>query len=157
LLEKSQSARIIHVTTGFAVKYAGGLKINHLNHFDTSVKTYCRSKLYLRLFNYELAKRLANSNVDTFSVHPGDCYTNLFTDMSALFKFFTRIWMLSQRSVKKASEAIIHCIDADDLQQLSGKHFENLKPTHHDAPIETNSRLSEDLWIKSMEIVKLPY
>ena len=69
-LKNSAPSRVINVSS--EVYLMGTLDLQGLDKNDGRMATYARSKLANVLFTQELAKRLADYDVSTYSLHPGN-------------------------------------------------------------------------------------
>ncbi|XP_030763631.1 retinol dehydrogenase 11-like [Sitophilus oryzae] len=156
LLKKSNSARIVNITTGFMISVCdSNINLNTLNEFNGFLNTYCRSKLYFRLFNVELARKLTGSNITTYSVYPGSTRTNLLTNTSIAFQAWARLWMWCQNSPKIVAESIVYCAIKEGIERHSGRHFENCGVTNELTSVKKHLKLCSALWSKSEQLVKL--
>ena len=78
-MEKTGSSRVVNVSSlmaNFALKFNLNDLCKHLGDVDM----YCRTKLCIILFTKELAKRLTNTSVTTYSLHPGAVKTDIYND-----------------------------------------------------------------------------
>ena len=79
LKQSKSTARIITVTG--AIYIISEIQFDDLNLDDNfnPLKAYAHSKLCNVLFTHELAKRLRDTNIRTYAVHPGEIQFNLKT------------------------------------------------------------------------------
>lgn len=140
LLKAAAEARVINVTSSlhrigtidFADLYA-------MRHYRAGVKSYSQSKLANVLFTYDLARRLAGTNVVVNCVHPGSVRTAIGSRhtrkaLAALYNMYTAL-----RSVTPAVGAAttLYLATSPDVRGITGKFFVNCAPT-------TSGRLSYD-------------
>ena len=73
----------------------------------TGYRQYCRSKLMTLLFTYELARRLAGTNVTVNAVHPGFVRTSIARDFGWQSRFFDlSAWLFGINAAKGARTVI---------------------------------------------------
>ncbi len=105
---------------------------------------YAVSKLANVLFTYELADRLRGSGVTANCLHPGVIGTKL------LWKGFGR----GGKSVAKGAETMVYLASAPEMETVSGKYFDDVRPL-------STSRASNDpslrrkLWEESEKLAGL--
>ncbi|KAI1903659.1 hypothetical protein AGOR_G00029480 [Albula goreensis] len=87
-------------------------------------QAYCNSKLCNVLFTHELAKRLKDTNVTCYSVHPGIVRTELSRNVSLWQKVFiepvARFLFLDPEA---GAQTTLHCALQEGIEHLSGRYF----------------------------------
>jgi NAD(P)-dependent dehydrogenase (short-subunit alcohol dehydrogenase family) len=142
LLKKSGTARIINVSS--VAHKRGRIDFNNLkgeNDFN-AYATYAQSKLANVLFSNLLAEKLNGTNVTSNSLHPGVITTKLLKSG----------FSMSGASLKDGAVTSVYLAVAEEVQNISGKYFDNKT----EAPCSSLARdksLQEELWDFSINAV----
>lgn len=122
---------------------------------------YRQSKLANILFTRELAKRLQNTGVTTYSLHPGVVRTEIarhYLDQYGvlaklvLLLFFPIIW-LCLKTPAQGAQTTIYCAVDESLSNISGKYYSDCKEKQP----KPQALVDEDatrLWKISEELTK---
>ncbi|KAJ8266383.1 hypothetical protein GJAV_G00129820 [Gymnothorax javanicus] len=87
-------------------------------------RAYCNSKLCNVLFTHELAKRLKDTNVTCYSVHPGIVRTELSRNVSLWQKVFIEpVARLLFLDPVAGAQTTLHCALQEGIEHLSGRYF----------------------------------
>ncbi|XP_056152501.1 dehydrogenase/reductase SDR family member 13-like [Lampris incognitus] len=87
-------------------------------------QAYCSSKLCNVLFTYELAKRLAGTNVTCYCLHPGIVRTGLSRHVSLWQMIFIEpISRLLFLDPDTGAQTTLHCALQEGIEPLSGRYF----------------------------------
>ncbi len=105
---------------------------------------YANSKLYNILFTRSLERRLRNSNVKVFALHPGVISTKL------LYEGFR----IKGSPVEIGAETSIYLAVSDDVKEMSGKYFVKKKPVSP-SRLSFDEKLQEKLWDYSIQLLGL--
>ncbi|XP_067895534.1 retinol dehydrogenase 12 isoform X2 [Heterodontus francisci] len=127
LITRSAPARIINLSS-FAHVF-GRINFNDLQSeksYDGGL-AYCQSKLANVLFTRELAKRLKDTKVTVNSVHPG-CVKSELTRHSFVMSLAWKVLTFLIKTPKQGAQTSIYCAVAEELQEISGKHFRHTFP-----------------------------
>lgn len=143
LLKNTKSSRVINLSSrahygyyptkrGFAMNWND---INFKNNYF-SLDAYSQSKLANILFTRELARRLENTYVTTYSLHPGIVRTELMRHggegLFFWFPYFIKImhyaYVTGSKSPTEGAQTSIYCAVADDLGKYNGFYFSDCKP-----------------------------
>ena len=84
------------------------------------VKAYCQSKLANVLFTKELQKKLADSGITTYSLHPGAVQSDLQRHVF-YFQYLPRF--LGVKNVREGAQTTIYCATKEGLEEHAGKYF----------------------------------
>ncbi|XP_051541518.1 dehydrogenase/reductase SDR family member 13 isoform X2 [Myxocyprinus asiaticus] len=88
------------------------------------LKLYADSKLCNILFTYELAKRLKDTNVTCYSLHPGAIKTEIGRHSSIWWQLFMiPIFLLFFKDVDAGAQTSLYCALQEGLEPLSGSYF----------------------------------
>jgi NAD(P)-dependent dehydrogenase (short-subunit alcohol dehydrogenase family) len=137
----------------------------------TGARAYNQSKLTNVLFSYELARRLAGTNVDANCLHPGVAPTGLNRYLGAdrsgatpAPSFAARVKRSARRrlaalagkaprvsTVEEASRTSIHVASAPELAGVTGAYFVDCRPARS-SPTSYDEELAARLWSVSEEL-----
>lgn len=150
-LKKSAPARIVNVSSAehFRAKYVPDNLIAHDDYIG--LKAYAKSKLYLIMFTYELARRLEGSGVTANVLHPGWVATNIGKNNGMLAKIALPVMQLHAISVEEGAKVSIYLASASELSNVTGQYFNKLQPDKSSAD-SYNEEFIKDLWEKSEEL-----
>ncbi|XP_041069726.1 retinol dehydrogenase 12 [Carcharodon carcharias] len=153
LVQRSAPARIVNVSS-FAHVF-GRINFKDLQSeksYDGGL-AYCQSKLANILFTRELAKRLRGTKVTVNSVHPGSVKSEL-TRHSFIMALTWRILTFLIKTPKQGAQTSIYCAVAEELQEISGKHFSDCSPAFV-APQGRNDETARKLWDVSCKLLEI--
>jgi len=159
LLKASAPARIINVSSDYH-------KLGHIAFDDIQLgqgysggKAYGQSKLANVIFTYELARRLAGTDVTANCLHPGAVNTNFFNNVKGLFGFLTWIGRPFLRTPEKGAETIVWLASSPEVEGVTGKYFLDRKerqscPESYDPDVarrlwEVSERMTNDSIVSS--------
>lgn len=151
-------ARIINVSSGAHKSGAlkDGLWLNDLRSEAGfrglgGFANYGASKLANILFTYELARRLADTDVTVNALHPGFVNTGFGHNLSGILGGFVRgSQKLFARSPQKGAETLVYLASAPDAQGVTGKYWLDKKPVQS-SEISYNREQQKQLWDFSAE------
>ena len=126
LLKESTNARIVTVSAKLYIM--SDIHFDNINLGQgvyTPLKGYAQSKLANILFTRELAKRLGtNSNIKTYSLHPGIIKTDLgrhVTNNSKIYNLYMKMFFLNE---EEGSQTTLYCALDDNLENETGHYYE---------------------------------
>ena len=152
LLERSAPARIVNVASD-AHKF-GRLDLDDLQSERSyrSMRVYGASKTANLLFTFELARRLAGSEVTVNALHPGAVATRLGHNNGRLARVATGLLKLIFLTPEQGAANSLHVATAPELEAVSGRYFVKLREcepaTHARDPIAARR-----LWEASEKLV----
>lgn len=144
LLKKSSDARIINVSS---IAHESADFDDHdfmLEKNYSGYTAYANSKLYNLCFTYALHRRLENSNVKVYALHPGVISTKL---LHAGFR-------ISGSPLSVGAETPVYLATSNEVKTLSGKYFVKKKVTKS-SKLSYDEKLQEKLWGYSIELLGL--
>ncbi|TFG70200.1 MAG: SDR family NAD(P)-dependent oxidoreductase, partial [Anaerolineales bacterium] len=154
-IQSSTPARIVNVSSD-AHKYDImdfhnlGLKNGY-----SGMKAYARSKLANVLFTYELARRLAGSNVTVNALYPGHVATDIwrtsFPFIGQALKWAMGLFALSP---EQGADNTIYLASSPDVEGMTGKYFVKREPVQSSAT-SLDIKVAENLWEISERLTKL--
>lgn len=110
-----------------------------------AIKEYAVAKLANVLFAKELGRRLFNSGVTVYAVHPGVVATDIWRSLPKPMSKLLGKWMMTP---KEGAQTSLHCATAPQLASETGLYYENSKvvPSSKEAQ---NIMLAQQLWNKT--------
>lgn len=144
LIKKSNDGRIINVSSIAHENADDDLTDLMLEKNYSGYRAYANSKLHNILFTYALHRRIKNSNVKVFALHPGVISTKL------LYEGFR----ISGSPLSVGAETPVYLATSENLLTGSGKYFIKKKPTRS-SKISYYEKLQEELWDISIKLIGL--
>ena len=157
MVETGGHGRIINVSSiAHSLGYINFDDINSENSYN-SIKAYGQSKLANILFTEELQRKLVNTNLSTYCLHPGFVKTDL-----GRHGLLTRFWYatagnLLAKTPQQGAQTSVYCATKDGLEELAGKYFKecNVSPTRNSAC--GDEALAKKLWDLSEKMTGTTY
>jgi NAD(P)-dependent dehydrogenase (short-subunit alcohol dehydrogenase family) len=88
---------------------------------------YGQSKLANILFSYELARRLAGTDVTVNCLHPGGIASGLWTNNGPLAQFIMKAGRLFLKTPEQGAQTTIYLASSDKVESVTGKYYANCK------------------------------
>jgi len=154
LLKRSQSARIINVSSG--AHYAGTGAIENILTADKydGRRQYSNSKLANVQFTYSLADKLKGRGIVANAVDPGGVATN-FARNNGLWPWMKhRIYYLKKRQLltpKQGAETSVFLASSDDVIGITRKYFVEMKEKRS-SDISYDKALQDEIWERSVKL-----
>jgi len=154
LLKRSQSARIINVSSGAHYESDGLIEnIMTADHYDGR-KQYANSKLANVLFTYALADKLKGRGIVSNAVAPGGVATN-FSRNNGLWHWLKhRLYYLKKRQLltpEQGATTLVFLASAHDVTGITGKYFNDLKDIKS-SDISYDKALQDKIWEFSVRL-----
>jgi NAD(P)-dependent dehydrogenase (short-subunit alcohol dehydrogenase family) len=146
----SGCARIVNVASE---RHRGqDLNFDDLQFEDgyNGLKAYAQSKLANILFTYELARRLANTQVTVNALHPGFVKTHL-GKQNRLVRPVMNVLHLFAKNPKKGAETTTYLASSPDVEEVNGRYFIDKKEVPS-SPESYDTVTAERLWKVSEEL-----
>ena len=120
------------------------------------MEAYGRSKLANIMFTYELARRLAGTNVTANALHPGFVSTGIGTNNVPVWagKVFRRLTGLIARDVGQGAETVVYLATASELRGQSGEYYVD-EAAVSSSPASYDEAAQRQLWQASEEMTGL--
>jgi retinol dehydrogenase-12 len=145
-LKASESARIVNVASR-AHYDAAGIDWDAVRQPTVSrigMKEYSVSKLANVLHAQELARRLAGTNVTTYSLHPGVIASDVWRETPKLLGGFIKLFM---KSTKDGARTSLYCATSVEAGSESGLYYDSSAPK---SPSKVATpELAAELWERS--------
>jgi NAD(P)-dependent dehydrogenase (short-subunit alcohol dehydrogenase family) len=155
LLTKSQPSRIVNVSS--AAHRQATLDFDNLQ-FERGgysvMRAYGRSKLAQILFTQELARRLAETGVSVFSLHPGAVATGIWSHAPKIARPFVALVKPFMLNAERAADAIVYLASSPEVEGQSGEYFERTRHVQPSA-VARDWAVAARLWIESERLAGL--
>lgn len=151
-LKKSGPCRVVNVAS--IMGKLSNVSLETVNTCNESM-VYSWTKQCNILFTRELAKRLKDTKVHVYALHPGAIYTDIWRHLP---KWFLLVWIPMMKFIYKTAEegaqTSIYCSVAKECENDSGKLYAECKEIEmYDSCKDMT--FAEALWEKSADLVKL--
>lgn len=155
-LQNSPAARIINLSSD-AHRASRGLDFADLNREKrrySAMGAYGDSKLANIYFTTELARRLQDTAITAYAVHPGGVNTRFGKDgdIGGWMKWLFPLVTLFFRTPSQGAETSMVVATQDGIEAHNGGYFANRKPTTP-TRIARNAESARKLWEMSEEMV----
>lgn len=158
-LATSSSARVINVTSSSHRGARIDFDDPNLRNNYSANRAYGQSKLANLMFTYEIARRLAGTQVTANAVDPGPVATNLFKSegMASSKSFFLRLGVrihgLVARPPEQGAQTVIYLASSPEVEGVSGKHWHNKRVTRSSVA-SRNEADQRRLWDLSQRLTR---
>jgi len=154
LIALSPDGRIINISSSAHCGYTADFDyIRERMGYDRKA-AYGRSKLANLLFTYELARRLAGSNITVNAVHPGMVASN-FSKNNGLISWLkhSAYYLLKGELITpaKAAETITYLALSDAVKGVTGKYFSGKKEIRS-SDVSYEKAAQKKLWDLSLRL-----
>ena len=155
MLQSSAPSRIVNVSSD-------GHKQGTMDFDDLGfqrgyfgMKAYGRSKLANVLFTYELARRLAGSEVTVNALHPGHVATDIWkTDFSFFGPVLKWTMGLIALTPEQGADNTIYLASSAEVESVTGKYFVKREPVQS-SPLSYDVGVAQRLWEVSANLTGL--
>jgi retinol dehydrogenase-12 len=106
---------------------------------------YAVTKLMNVLHAKELARRLADTRVTTYAVHPGAVASNVWRSVPQPLQWFMKLFMLSNEA---GARTPLYCATAPELSTSTGRYYEQCREVPPN-PLANDAGLAKELWEKT--------
>lgn len=156
LLKKSDEAKIINVASEAHRISSPNFADFQLKNSYSGIKAYGLSKLYNILFTSELANRLKDPNISTFSLHPGGVASNFGNNTKGWFAGIFRLMKPFFLTSEQGAQTTIYLALTNNLKKQNGLYFakKKVKKPSKDALSTYNA---SNLWEISEELTSFKY
>jgi NAD(P)-dependent dehydrogenase (short-subunit alcohol dehydrogenase family) len=117
-------------------------------------RAYSQSKLANLLFTYELARRLAHTDITANAVHPGFVATNFGHNNRGLVGLFVWLAQFTALSPEQGAETLIYLATSPDAARVTGMYFVKKQPVGS-SPASYDAAAAQRLWQLSAELTGL--
>ncbi len=113
----------------------------------TGFPEYTVSKLANVLFSAELARRLAGTNVTTYSLHPGVVASDIWRRVPGLVRPIMKLFMITN---EEGAQTTLHCATDPAAASQTGLYWDQRKPKKPN-PVAEDPAAAAELWRRSAE------
>jgi NAD(P)-dependent dehydrogenase (short-subunit alcohol dehydrogenase family) len=148
LLKRSQSARIINVSSGAHYASDGVIENILKADFYDGRRQYANSKLANVLFTYALADKLKGRSIGVNAVDPGGVATNFSRNNGLHHWIKHRLYYLKKRQLltpEQGAATLVYLASANNVMGITGKYFNDLKETKS-SDISYDKALQNKIW-----------
>jgi retinol dehydrogenase-12 len=146
-LRQSGGARIVNVSSKahYAVKHLDFERLREPTRARTAMPEYQVSKLANVLFSAELARRLANTDIRSYALHPGVVATEVWREVPWPFRSLIKLSMLS---VEQGARTTLYCATSPEVAEHSGRYYDDCREKAPSA-LAQDAQLAGELWQRS--------
>jgi NAD(P)-dependent dehydrogenase (short-subunit alcohol dehydrogenase family) len=147
VLQRSGTARVITVSSRAHTRTSGidWGALRQPTRTRTGIREYAVSKLANLLFSAELARRLADSDVSTYSLHPGVVATEVWRALPGWVR--PLLPFLGMLTPEQGARTTLHCAMVAP-QSETGLYYADCHPVPP-APLGQDAHLARELWQRS--------
>jgi retinol dehydrogenase-12 len=106
---------------------------------------YAATKLMNVLHAKELARRLADTRVTTYALHPGAVASNVWRSLPQPLQWFMKLFMLSN---EEGARTPLDCGTAPELSTSTGRYYDKCREVPPN-PLANDAALAKELWEKT--------
>jgi NAD(P)-dependent dehydrogenase (short-subunit alcohol dehydrogenase family) len=119
------------------------------------MRAYARSKLATILFTYELARRLAGSEVTVNALHPGQVATDIWkTNFPLIGPALKWVMGLSALTPEQGADNSVYLASSPDVDGVTGQYFVKREPVTS-SPLSYDKEVAQRLWQVSENLTAL--
>jgi retinol dehydrogenase-12 len=146
-LREATQGRIVNVASQahFRVKRLDWGALARPPEIHGFAATYGTSKLMNVLHAKELARRLADTRITTYSLHPGVVASEIWREMPRLVQWVMKQFMISNDEGARTS---LYCATAPELSTSSGRYYDKCREVRP-SRLAMDESLARDLYVRS--------
>jgi len=149
-LKAATSARILTITAPSTTRIA--FEDLQGEHKFRALQAFGASKAANLLFTYELAHRLASSNVTVNAFYPGIVKTPLMREAPAPLRWLNPVFGQSPEPV---AQSVVYYASSPEVQAMTGLFFNKGMQPIDSSPYTKNRAVQQQLWEASMALAPL--
>lgn len=115
----------------------------------TGLPEYGVSKLANVLFSAELARRLKDAGVNTYSLHPGVVASDIWRKIPGIVRPAVKLFMID---TEEGAQTSLYCATSPDCAKETGLYYDKSRPRAPSA-VSQRTDLAAELWRRSEEWV----
>ncbi len=161
LLKDAPQGRIVNVSSKAHVR-AKGLYLDeartsattHSARFlrarlGSALRMYGASKLMNVLHANELARRLSDTKISTYSLHPGVVASDVWRNVPGFVRPIMKLFMITNEEGALTS---LHCATSPDVAGLTARYWDKCREARMN-PLAKDEKLAKELWTWSEKAV----
>ena len=149
-LKAATSARILTVTAPSTTKIA--FEDLQAEHKFSAMHAFGASKACNLLFTYELAHRLASTNVTVNAFYPGIVKTPLMREAPAPLRWLNPLFGQSPEPV---AQSLVYYASSPEVQAMTGLLFNKGRQSMNSSPYTKDRAVQQRLWEVSLALAPL--
>ena len=149
-LKAATSARILTITAPSTMKIA--FEDLQAEQKFRALHAFGASKAANLLFTYDLARRLASSNVTVNAFYPGIVKTPLMREAPAPLRWLNPVFGQSPEPV---AQSVVYYASSPEVQAMTGLFFNKGRQPIDSSPYTKNRAVQQQLWEASMALAPL--
>jgi NAD(P)-dependent dehydrogenase (short-subunit alcohol dehydrogenase family) len=154
-LMNSPSARVVNVSSGSHQSEHLNFDDLQLCRFYNPMQAYGRSKLANILFTYELARRLAGTQVSVNALTPGMVATDIWKKVNRwLTPLISPVMQRIGQTPLEGAQTSIYLATSPEVEGITGKYYANMQPVRS-SPESYSLEAARRLWLASLELTGL--
>ncbi|XP_029004014.1 retinol dehydrogenase 12 isoform X2 [Betta splendens] len=156
LIKNSSPARIV-VVASVAHTWTG-LRLDDVNSERTydAMKAYGQSKLANVMFARSLAKRLKDTGVSVFSLHPGVVQSDLWRHQHQCIQMAVKVFRIFTKTTVEGAQTTVYCAVEPGLESQSGGYFSDCAPARC-SRTASDDDLAQKLWEISCDMLDITW
>jgi len=108
-------------------------------------RDYGVTKLMNVLHAKELARRLADTRVTTYALHPGVVASNIWRALPLPLQWLGKLFMVSN---EQGAESPLYCAAAPELAATTGRYYDRMHEVRP-SPLAEDAALAQELWART--------
>ena len=154
-LMNSPSARVVNVSSGSHQSEHLNFDDLQLCRFYNPMQAYGRSKLANILFTYELARRLAGTQITVNALTPGMVATDIWKKVNRwLTPLISPVMQRIGQTPLEGAQTSIYLATSPEVEGITGKYYANMQPVRS-SPESYRLEAARRLWLASLELTGL--
>jgi NAD(P)-dependent dehydrogenase (short-subunit alcohol dehydrogenase family) len=154
-LKASPSPRVVNVSSGSHYNEHMDFYDLQLSRFYNPVQAYGRSKLANILFTYELARRMAGTDVTSNALTPGMVATDIWKKVSRwLTPLINPIMQRIAQTPLEGAQTSIYLATSPEMEGVTGKYYADKHPIRSNS-ISYDLEVAQRFWEISLDLVGL--
>ena len=156
-LRRAPASRVVNVAS--STHFTGKIDLSDLQSQRAyrlgGFGVYATSKLANVLFTYELARRVADSEITVNAIAPGNVASGFGHNNGGIMGVVVTVLHQFARTPEKGAETIVYLASSPEVAGVSGKYFEDCQPVAS-SKASHDATLARQLWEASEMMVGLP-
>ena len=154
-LKASPSARVVNVSSGSHYNELLDFDGLQFKKFYNPMQAYGRSKLANVLFTYELARRMAGTNITSNALTPGRVATDIWKKVNRwLTPLINPVIQRIGKTPLEGAQTSIYLATSPEVEGVTGKYYADKHPVRSSS-ISYNLDAAQRLWAISSQLVGL--
>lgn len=149
-LKASPAARILTVTAPSTTKIA--FEDLQAERKFSALQAFGASKAANLLFTYDLARRLASTNVTVNAFYPGLVNTSLMREAPAPLRWLNSVF---GQAPERVAQSLVYYASSPEVQAMTGLFFNKGRRAIDSSPYTKDRAVQQQLWEASMALAPL--